>query len=447
LRDRSNRVRTDALPIHVHYNAGRVSLSGGARQDAVITAELMLSSLLEGTSQRSIDLIAIATGVYAIDRVCKRKANSKNECGVRTHSVEFEVVDLKFWTRPRVTEQLIEILRFLTGDIWFVSFVQRNEPHGGMPQRKLALNETLPTRLGLFSGGLDSAAGLANKLVAGEDSYMLLTVGHHASVRRRSKWQVDGLRRIRPGSVLNHAAFMVHFDGGVAGRLKRQETTQRARGFLFCAAAAILAAACKIEDIDLFENGIGALNLPLTEGSMSDGLSTRGAHPGFLRKMGLFVSEVLDQPIRYNLPFFWHTKAEMIKSLAETPRIEEWLHQSSSCIHTSLRERGKRHCGHCAACIERRQAFQRGDMEDNVGTYQVDLLSSGQPKELQYLLTYIDNARRWSTGDERLRDRLARFQILSDITHLSIESLEQLLIRHAHESLLTYGKFQIRDAA
>lgn len=440
-------MRTDAPFIHVRYDAGRVSLSGAVRQDAVITAELMLSALLEGSSQRSIDLIAIATGVYAIDRVCKRKASSRNECGVRTHNVTFEVVDLAFWNQPHIAEHLVGILRFLTGDVWFVSFVQRSEPHAGILQRKLELDEPVPTRLGLFSGGLDSAAGLANKLLAGEDSYLLLTVGHHASVRRRSKRQVDDLRSIRPGSLLNHAAFVVHFDGGVAGRLKRQETTQRARGFLFCAAAAILAGACKIEDIDLFENGIGSLNLPLTEGSMSDGLSTRGAHPGFLSKMELLVSEVLDQPIRYHLPFFWHTKAEMVKLLSGTPGIEAWLHQSSSCIHTSLRERGKRHCGQCAACIERRQAFQRGGMRDDVSTYQVDLLSNGQPKELQYLLTYIDSARRWTAGEERLRDRLSRFQILTDITHLPPESLENLLIRHANESLLTYGNFQIRNTA
>ena len=439
---------SDISPIFVRYEPGRVSLTGGVNQDTVITAQSMLNHLLETASQRSIDLIAIATGIYAIDRVCKRKISLHNECGVRTHRIIFEVSDFDFWMHPDIHEQLTEILCFLTGETWLLNFAKRNEPHQtSSAQRLLDLKEPLPTRVALFSGGLDSAAGLANRLISNDQTYMLLTVGHHVAIRSKCRDQVEMLRRLLRTPMLHHASFIVRFDGGVAGKMKFQETSQRARGFLFCAAAAILADACGIEDIELFENGVGAINLPLTEGGMTDGLSTRGAHPGLLEKLGRFVSAVLGRPLRFSLPFLYQTKGEMIRSLADQAFVPEWLQLSRSCIHTSLRVSGKRHCGQCPACIERRQAFHAGGISESSKDYQVDLLKGALPKDFTYLMSYLENARWWSSGHLRVEDRLARHQILSDFTHLPLEPFKNLLYRHANESLFTYGDIEFREAA
>lgn len=439
---------TDLSPIFVRYEPGRVSLSGAVEQDMTITAQSMLNHLLETASQRSIDLVAIATGIYAIDRVCKRKLARHNECGVRTLRVMFEVSDLAFWQRSDIVEQLTDILCMLSGDTWLVSFAKRSEPHQTTAvQRLLALQQPLPTRVALYSGGLDSAAGLANRLIANDHTYMLLTVGHHVAVRSKCRDQVQKLRQLLRTPMLHHASFMVRFDGGVAGKMKLQEKSQRARGFLFCAAAALLADACDIEDIELFENGVGAINLPLTEGGLTDGLSTRGAHPGFLAKMGSLVSAVLDTPLRFSLPFLNATKAEMVQPLAARPLLVEWLQQSCSCIHTSLRVRGKRHCGHCPACIERRQAFRRGGINDCSKDYQVDLFAGGAPKDFAYFMSYLENANWWSAGHARVKSRLARHCILTDSTHLPTDQIESMLARHANESLLTYGGVELLEAA
>ncbi|KGM52264.1 hypothetical protein N792_03875 [Lysobacter concretionis Ko07 = DSM 16239] len=439
---------TDLSSIVVRYEPGRVALSGAVEQDVTITAQSMLNHLLETASQRSIDLVAIATGIYAIDRACKRKLTRHNECGVRTLRVVFEVSDLAFWQQPDIVEQLTDILCVLSGDTWLVSFAKRSEPHQTTAvQRSLDLQQPLPTRVALYSGGLDSAAGLANQLVANDQTYMLLTVGHHVAVRSKCLDQVKKLRQILRTPMLHHASFMVRFDGGVAGKMKSQEKSQRARGFLFCAAAALLADACDIEDIELFENGVGAINLPLTEGGLTDGLSTRGAHPGFLAKMGALVSAVLETPLRFSLPFLSATKAEMVQPLVARPLLAEWLQQSCSCIHTSLRVRGKRHCGHCPACIERRQAFRGGGIEEGAKDYEVDLFSGGVPKDFAYFMSYLENARWWSTGHARVKSRLARHCILTDSTHVPIDQIESMLVRHANESLLTYGGVELLEAA
>ncbi len=210
---------TDLSPVFVRYEPGRVSLSGAVEQNMTITAQSMLNHLLETASQRSVDLVAIATGIYAIDRVCKRKLARHNECGVRTLRVVFEVSDFSFWQHPEIVEQLTDILCMLSGDTWLVSFAQRSEPHQTTAvQRSLDLQQPSPTRVALYSGGLDSAAGLANRLVADDQTYMLLTVGHHVAVRSKCLDQVRKLRQLLRTPMLHHASFMVRFDGALPAR-------------------------------------------------------------------------------------------------------------------------------------------------------------------------------------------------------------------------------------
>lgn len=426
----------------VRYDRGRVSLSGDVDQDVVITAQSMLHHLLETASQRSIDLIAIATGVYALDRAFKRERTVENESGIRTLRVAFEVSDFKFWKRADITEQLTDLLYLLSGDTWLVSFVKRISTHEAKPaQRRLDLQRPFPTRVALYSGGLDSAAGLANRLRAGDQTYMLLTVGHHDKIRAHGHAQVEKLRCLMKAPMLHHADFRVRLDGGVAGVMKRQEQSQRVRGFLFCAAAALLADACEIDEIELFENGVGAVNLPLTEGGLLDGMFTRGAHPGFLLKMESLTNKLFGKPLRFSLPFLGQTKAEMLRPLVAVPHIAEWLKRSMSCVHTSIRVRGKRHCGRCPACIERRQAFRCAGIAESVNDYDTDIYSQPLTKkeDRAYLLTYLQNARWWMSGDDIVKNRLARHCLYTDSTHLPMPQIENLLTRHAAESLSTYA--------
>ena len=438
----------DPTTIRVRYDAGHVMLSGAVDQEIVITAQTMLNQLLETASQRSTDSIAIATGAYAIDRVIKRTSDIHNECGIRTFRVVFEVADAAFWSAPDITEMLTDILWHLTGDTWLVSFSQRDMLYQtSSVQRLLGLKDPRPTRAALYSGGLDSAAGLANQVISTDETYILLTVGHHPSIRSCSLQQVATLRNLLHPKPLHHASFIVKFNGGVAGKMKSQETSQRVRGLLFYTTAAVLAEACGIDEIEVFENGVGAINLPLTEGGLVDGLSTRGAHPGVLAKIGQLLSKTLDKPIRFSLPFIHSTKAEMLRTLADRAHLPDWLKLSRSCIHSSLRISGKRHCGQCAACIERRQAFRTAGITEDIRDYDFDLFGGATPKEPGYLLTYLENARWWITEHPRVRSRLERHRILSDMTQLPLASIESLLMRHAKESLDTYGDLDLRDAA
>lgn len=427
--------------IHASYREDYACLNGYIEQRLRIMAEDLLHSLPQSPTQRSMDLLGIAASVYAIDRTYKRADDIHNESGVRTIPVEFEVSDHPFWSASGVADALTKLLCFLTGDIWLVRFTPRTDKHQMVPrQRKLRLSVPYPSHVALYSGGLDSAAGLANWLLDGREPPLLLTVNHQSSVQWSTRSQVKTLEALlHMPSPLSHASFVLHLEGGATERMRDQEQSQRGRGFLFCAVASLVAQGCGIGSIALFENGVGAVNLPLTEGGLMDGLSTRGTNPGFLAQAAELFSEVAEREVKFDLPFLHQTKAEMVARLVGEPSLVAWAQQSRSCVHSSLRVSGKRHCGTCAACLERRQAFRAAGASENIDDYEHDLFSGHSPIDAAYFYSYLDNAHGWKTSAPRVADRLAHHWALSSMASLGLPSAQALYERHADEVLLTYG--------
>lgn len=425
--------------VHVHYEAGSVRLSGAVNQRLRISAQALIGNLVEQSSDRAIDLLSIAAGAYALDRVVRRrKTQAKNEFGGRTFKVCFHVADVAYW-EGSAKDRLADLLYFLTSDVWLLSFASHDRSSFVQVQKSLELpNAERPQRLALYSGGLDSAAGLGCQLLRGQRNILLLTVGHQSTIRPRCIRQLRQLRSTLPqAATLFQASFIVHLDN--AKELKEQETSQRVRGFLFCTVAALVAAAWGIHDIDLYENGPGAINLPLVAGAGSNGLSTRGAHPSFLAKMTGLASEALERELVFGLPFLWSTKASMVREIAREPKLVPWVEQSLSCVHSSLRVPVTSHCGKCPACIERRQAFVAAGIDDDRTGYKTDLMTLADPLKDDYFRGYLEDARGWMVGDPRLKQRLEDHRRLSDMEDLNTEDLTELLHRQARETIQVYG--------
>lgn len=235
---------------------------------------------------------------------------------------------------------------------------------------------------------------------------------------------------------IGHASFVLGLER--SGRIRDQETTQRSRGFLFCTSGAVLAAACGVDVVDIYENGHGAINLPLVGGGLSSAFSTRGAHPAFLSKMSRLASDVLERPIRFDLPFAHLTKADMVAQLASTPGLSDWAQQSRSCVHTSWRELGITHCGYCAACIERHQALDGAGVFDRT-TYSHPLWEQANALNDDYFRSYLWQAQRWARGDLGIRERLDDHCALSNLPTPS-EDLILLHQHHAAEVLRVYAR-------
>lgn len=434
--DRAKLLSIHATPDHVH-------IRGDVEQDLLLLADVPWRSLPARPTARGMDLLNIAAGVYGVDRVVKRQACAGNDIGIRSLQLCFAVQDLAFWERAEITEAVEEILSFLTDENWSVAFEQAAV--ASVPQQ-VPLDFSLmrrPRQVALYSGGLDSAAGLANRVMAGADDYLLMTVGHHTALKRRCAQQIKQLSELTHTPLQLHSTLTVRFRDGMAKkRMRQQECSQRSRAFLFCASAAVAAQTCQIEEIEIFENGVGAINLPLMPGMLMGGLATRGAHPSFLKKMSQLASAVAENPVRYSLPFATQTKAEMLVPL-KIRGLGTWAQQSRSCIHTSLREREVvSHCGQCPGCIERRQAFAAAGIPEIIsGHYSFDLFEGKKLAQgsADYLQCYLDDAVAWLAGHDEVRRRLDRYLRVTDVPLEQHALIAERQYRHAQEVIATLG--------
>lgn len=434
----------------VHASHDRIHVRGDAVQDVRMLADAPLRSLLSRPTAHALDLLNIAGGVYAVDRISKRRPSTGNDFGIRTLRVCFTVHNLAFWQRREVADALTELLCFLTDDNWSVTFIREAlTPPPQECQLRLDLPwMRRPRRIALYSGGLDSAAGLANRVASGVDDYLLVTVGHHSGLRHRCSYQVRRLSQLTDTPQQLHATLVVHLNGGVAKRISQQERSQRSRAFLFCAAAAVVAQSCEVEQIEVFENGVGAINLPLMAGMLAGGLATRGAHPTFLRLMSRIASAVAERNVLYSLPFSEHTKAEMLAPL-RAQGLQSWAELSRSCVHTSWRVRRTAHCGQCPGCIERRQAFFAAGMtESAVGQYSIDLPQDKPlvPDSADYLRCYLDDAAAWLNDDAQVRRRLHWHLTGTDVPSEHHAGIADRQRRHALEVLAAFGHLTAQRA-
>lgn len=430
-----------------------VRVAGEAKQLLRLNADGFFKSLLTLPSRRSLDLLRVAAGIYTVDRIRKRKKRRGNEDGIRQLELLFDVHDVGFWRQSEIRLLVLEILSFLTDDDWSFDFKQaQRAPGDSGHQDFLPLPQPFqPRHAALYSGGLDSAAGMANRLLEGKNDFLLVTVGHQSGLHHRVNEQLKRLRGLIqesqnvPVNIL-HSTLTVSLVGGKAKRMRQQERTQRSRAFLFSAAAVIAAEAYNLQVIEMFENGVGAINLPLMAGMLGGGLSTRGAHPTFLRLMSDLATRVTEKPMHFTLPFETRTKAEMLQALKNSAGLAMWARESRSCVHTSLREAGKTHCGRCPACIERRQAFECAGIKENLGVYQTDALIDalqGQ-SESDYLYLYRLEAGKWLGGEESVLWRMTNHLRLTDVPIEHDGKIRELQSRHAREVFHTFGSVVAR---
>lgn len=336
-----------------------------------LRSEQLFEPLRSGSPPKVADLLAIAAAVYSIDRLVKRSYQCALRGPGRVLHVRARVAVPRFWTDR--ADLLRELLAVLSGDHWTFEFEQ-----GQVPQWQSSMLKVQDT-ICLYSGGLDSLAGLAYRLTETSGCITSVTMLHVGRQRARVKAHIDGLnahfgKRVFP--VLVPMALIS------PPRLDDQELSQRCRGFMFASLGIGAAAALSARRIEVYENGVGALNVPLMFGMSVGGRTTKGCHPWFLELMSQLASAVLDREVSFVLPHEFRTKAEVVSVLR--PRSLQGLAvKSFSCIHTSPRVAGEpKHCGLCPACIGRRQAFLAGGVEDDSDGYKTDLLSASDVDRL-----------------------------------------------------------------
>src|SRR5207302_1625459 len=97
--------------------------------------------------------------------------------------------------------------------------------------------------------------------------------------------------------------------------LPQPDPSQRSRTLLYAGVAALIAAAHSLREVTLAENGVMAVNCPLTPGRISS-FSTQTAHPDALSLMSQLFSTVFATSITIVNPLIHMTKTEVIRQIA-----------------------------------------------------------------------------------------------------------------------------------
>jgi 7-cyano-7-deazaguanine synthase in queuosine biosynthesis len=224
----------------------------------------------------------------------------------------------------------------------------------------------------LLSGGLDSACAAVDILRRYERP-CFVSYGASPHVRRAQKNIISALNANREQPIRT-ATFNMHLEHQHPEvPLPESELSQRSRTLLFAGVAATVAAARGMDTVTLGENGVMAINCPLTTGRVG-GFSTHTAHPDVLALMVNLFSQVLGNPVRVDNPLLYKTKTEVVSSLSARG-LSDLIPKTHSCWIA----RQAKHCGVCVPCVVRRFAVDAAGVQDAV--YQHDSFEDPSPRD------------------------------------------------------------------
>lgn len=298
------------------------------------------------------DLLGLAVAIYAADRLAPYRLDSGHR---RIH------IRLPLRAPGPVeaaVEPLVELLEWTTGSAWSFSFPQSTGPLRSAERSPVLAFPRPPVEVALWSGGLDALAGLDVR--ARQDAaarFMLVGVGGNDVTLGRQRTVFEALSGAASGraSLVRLPVHLVRV-GEIA-----KNNLSRARGVVYALAGAAAAVVHGEHALAVYENGVGALNLPYTRAEV--GLDhSRSVHPISLRLVSHFLSAVLCEPFRVHNPFLFDTKAEMLSGLAADAR-SRLVSLTSSCDSPHRREPVQ--CGYCSSCVLRRQSIAAAGLTDD----------------------------------------------------------------------------------
>jgi 7-cyano-7-deazaguanine synthase in queuosine biosynthesis len=219
----------------------------------------------------------------------------------------------------------------------------------------------------LLSGGLDSAAGAARLMSSGARPCLVsCNSSPHVSAAQDAVVAQLAAKFGEPGHRVKFKVDTLHSHD--VAPLPKQDLTQRSRTLLYAGVAALIASAHGVDTVTLAENGIMAINAPLTPGRIG-GFSTHTAHPDVLAMMGRLFTAALYSSITVHNPLIERTKTEVVKELVPN-KLEAMIPLTHSCWIA----RQKVHCGTCVPCVVRRLATLAANVPD--AKYQTDPFAS-----------------------------------------------------------------------
>ncbi|HQP97172.1 MAG TPA: hypothetical protein PLY86_01840 [bacterium] len=389
---------------------------------------------------RLLDLLEIAGYIFAADRMTSRGSNQAVELHAWQRDMRFiiRVQDPDFWNQESVKEKLAAALLFMTGD---GDYSFHFEPgHSTAPASLFDSEEFVvpskgPSSIVLFSGGLDSLAGVIDRLESTKETLFLISHRSGQSGTKRTQNRLlDSLTNAYPGRVLHFS-----FDCGLFG-YRAEEETQRTRAFLFCSIAFALAKSLSLDSIFVYENGITSLNL-LRRQDLIGARASRTTHPKTNPLMSQFLSEVSESRFTILNPFWNRTKTDLMELLNQL-NSRDLIGSAVSCSRTFQRVAPATHCGGCFQCIDRRLAAYAAGIQDidDVGIYSRDIFRDEMESETRTTaMDYVRQAIRFAEQTVEAFE-LERLSELAEITDYlpgkaddAVEAVWDLCHRHGQQ--------------
>ncbi|GFE72039.1 7-cyano-7-deazaguanine synthase [Chroococcus sp. FPU101] len=300
------------------------------------------------------DLIDLAVAIHATDRLTFQNLRQK-QTRIR---VILPVRHPELLSTTSLQEKLSDLLEWATGSLWLFDFNKRLDS-GRIVEQQPLLEATDPyvDEVTLWSGGLDALAGLYTRLKTNhEGSFMLFGTGSSDNVYARQEQVFKVLQPSFPNQ-LNLCRVPIRFS---ESSLHKKNKISRARGIVFMLLGAACAYLMNQRVLYLYENGIGAINLPYSKSAV--GLDhSRSVHPLTLLKVSDTISELLGEEFRVKNPFLFWTKAEMCKTLTKDVR-NDLPSLTMSCDRPHRQQPIQ--CGYCSSCILRKQALAASTIKD-----------------------------------------------------------------------------------
>lgn len=332
---------------------------------------------------RLMDFLEIASYVFTADCSTVRDEwtdTKREEPWGRNLAFLIAVREPQFWETPTVKGLMLELLRFLSDDNYSFQFVPlESDRKAQTPYFEFNDKDDWPfyqpERVLMFSGGLDSLAGIVETAASGGKS-ILISHRPVSTLYARQKKLFDELNKKFPRQLI-HIPVWINKDE----RFSR-EPTQRTRSFLFAALGTLVAQSADARGIRFYENGILSVNLPVAE-EVLRARASRTTHPVALHLLSSLAAAVTERELPIDNPFLFKTKTEVVQSLS-THGATDLIALTCSCAHLMFQSGKKRHCGSCSQCIDRRFAVAGAGIlpKDPETDYVSDVFTGSRAKPL-----------------------------------------------------------------
>lgn len=318
----------------------------------------------------SADLLDLAIAIHAVDRLIKR-----NKDIPLSFRIELPIRNFDLFIRGEVYNLLINTLEWYTNDCWHFEFSKR-QTRG----RDIEVQPRLPfekpstkIEIALWSGGLDSLAGLLTRLLAApESNHILIGTGSNSYVRKQQKRLANEIDQ----SFAKRTSLIQIPYRWENTPFPEKNFGQRSRGLVFMLIGVACSHHIRSNTLNVYENGIGAINLPYTKAEIGVD-QAKSVHPLSLLRVSKLASSLLGTPFQIENPFWLWTKSQMIDGLVKADR-KDLIPLSSSCDRIHRLEEGVTQCGTCTSCILRRQSLVAAGVDDSTN-YDSNYINKSNP--------------------------------------------------------------------